>query len=320
VILDGEVTTTGHSRTWADAAAIRRTHPTLPVVMFTADSAAVAEAEAGTSRRSRAAGFAGIVAKPFVVEEFLATVKNAVDGPALNPIMVFPNVAQLTADWAQTDMFEMVVHELRAPLTVIRGQAQLALRYVGKSPERERNAINAAIVQADRMTHMITELLDHAQLSANGLSLAVAPFDLADAITEAITRHDYGATPRITLKRQPGHARVNGDKGRIAQILDNLLNNAVKYSGPAAPIEVSLTTSAVEVLIRITDHGVGIPADEQERVFTPFYRTTRTRDVPGTGLGLHISRRLAERHGGRLWLEASSESGSVFALALPVAP
>src|SRR5687767_15957729 len=80
VILDGEVRSTGASRTWDDAAAIRRAHPTLPVVMFTADGAALAEADAGTSRRSRAASFAGIVSKPFVIEEFLATVKSAVDG------------------------------------------------------------------------------------------------------------------------------------------------------------------------------------------------------------------------------------------------
>jgi CheY-like chemotaxis protein len=73
VILDGEVTSTGESRTWEDAAAIRRAHPTLPVVMFTADGAALAEAGAGRSRRSQAAAFAGIVGKPFIVEEFLAT-------------------------------------------------------------------------------------------------------------------------------------------------------------------------------------------------------------------------------------------------------
>lgn len=333
VILDGEIRTTGKSRTWEDAAAIRRAHPALPVVMFTADAAAVAEAEAGTSRRSRAAGFAGIVSKPFVVEEFLATVKSAVDGSTTleasalprpdsamaETITVFPDVTRLTTDWAETDMFEVVVHELRAPLTVIRGQAQLALRHVGKNPERERKAIGTAIVQVDRMSRMITELLDHARLAANGLSLAVAPFDLADAVVEAIARHDYEATPRITLRRSPGRVLVRGDAGRVAQILDNLLNNAVKYSGPDAPIEVALRTVGTEAQIHVADHGVGVPMNEQGRLFTPFYRTTRTRGVPGTGLGLHISKRLAERHGGRLSLESSSDDGSVFALALPVA-
>jgi signal transduction histidine kinase len=319
VILDGEVTSTGKSRTWEDAAAIRRAHPTLPVVMFTADGAAVAEAEAGTSRRSRAAHFAGTVSKPFVIEQFLATVKTAVETPDL-PITVFPDVGVLPADWPKNDLFELIVHELRAPLTVIRGQAQLARRYVGKNPARELEAIDTTIVQADRMAHMITELLDHARLASNGMSLKVVAFDLVEAVADAVARHEFEATPRIALHRPAGSVRVHGDPDRIAQILDNLLNNAIKYSAPGAPIEVSLVTSGHEVRVRIADHGVGIPDEELAMLFTPFYRTTRTRDVTGTGLGLHISKRLAERHGGGLSLEASSKAGSVFVLTLPLLP
>lgn len=318
VILDGEVTSTGKSRTWEDAAAIRRAHPTLPVVMFTADGAAVAEAEAGTSRRSRAANFAGTVSKPFVIEQFLATVKTAVETPDL-PITVFPDVGDMPANWPQTDLLELIVHELRAPLTVIRGQAQLARRYIGRDAAREREAIDVAIFQADRMAHMITELLDHARLASNGLSLKVVAFDLAGAVAEAVARHEFEAAPRIKLHRPPVGVGVNGDPDRIAQILDNLLNNAIKYSGAGDPIEVSVVRMNGEVLVRVADHGVGIPEDERNMLFTPFYRTSRTRDVPGTGLGLHISRRLAERHGGHLTLESSSNAGSVFTLALPVA-
>lgn len=332
VILDGEVNTTGSSRSWEDAAAIRRAHPGLPVLMFTADGAAVAEAEEGTSRRSQAAGFAGTMSKPFVVEEFLAMVKlavegsNAVDAPAsahsdaaAEAITVFPDVGGLAAGWPDTDLLEVIVHELRAPLTVIRGQAQLARRYVGRDPAREREAIDAAIAQADRMAHMITELLDHSRLASNGLSLKVVAFDLGDAVVEAVARHEFEASPRITLDRPAGSVRVRGDPDRIAQILDNLLNNAVKYSAPGGPIEVSVAVQVSETRVRIADHGVGVPDDEQAMLFTPFYRTSRTRHLPGTGLGLHISKRLAERHGGRLWLETSSSAGSVFALTLPIA-
>jgi signal transduction histidine kinase len=334
VILDGEVISTGQSRSWEDAAAIRRAHPALPVLMFTADSAALAEAGAGRSRRSRAAGFAGIVAKPFVVEEFLAAVKSAVDGPAAaaatasvtapdsattEAITVFPDVGRLAADWPATDLFEMVVHELRAPLTVIRGQVQLARRHIGQDPAKERGAIDTAIVQMDRMAQLISELLDHARLASNGLSLRVVPLDLANALVEAVARHEYDVTPRISVQRPPDVVRVRGDPDRIAQILDNLLNNALKYSAPASPIEVSVTVEGDEAQVRVADHGVGVPADERDLLFTPFYRTSRTRNVPGTGLGLHISKRLAERHGGELWLESSTSAGSVFALALPIA-
>ena len=321
VILDGEIRSTGATRTWDDAAAIRSAHPTLPVVMFTADGAALAEAGANTSRRSRAASFAGIVSKPFVVEEFLATVKSAVEGYAAtaDAITVFPDVGQLAADWPDMDLIGMVVHELRAPLTVIRGQAQLARRQIGRDAVKERTAIDTAIAQADRMAAMLTELLDHARLSSNGLSLKVIAFDLVGAVVEAIARHDYEATPRISLQRPPQSVRVRGDAGRVAQILDNLLNNAVKYSGPSDPIEVSLMVDGDQARVRIADHGIGVPDGERGMLFTPFYRTSRTQHVPGTGLGLHISRRLAERHGGGLHLEDSSSTGSVFMLTLPVA-
>jgi signal transduction histidine kinase len=334
VILDGEIRATGQSRTWEDAAAIRRAHPTLPVVMFTADGASLAEAQAGQSRRSRAAGFAGIVSKPFVIDEFLATVKSAVDGTsaalataspaeladaASEAITVFPDLGGLAAEGPDADFLGVVVHELRAPLTVIRGQVQFARRHIGRDPAKERVAIDTAIVQMDRMAQLITELLDHSRLASNGLSLAVVPFDLVSAVEDAIARNEYEVTPRISLKRPLDGVRVRGDVERIAQILDNLLSNALRYSAAVAPVEVSVFVEGNDAQVIVADHGVGVPPDERDLLFTPFYRTSRTRDVPGTGLGLHISRRLAERHGGDLRLEASSDAGSVFVLALPIA-
>jgi len=97
------------------------------------------------------------------------------------------------------------------------------------------------------------------------------------------------------------------------------LSNARKYSPAAAPIEVTLTVRGAAAQVQIRDQGRGVPADERSRLFTPFYRTSSSRGVPGTRLGLHISRQLAERQGGRLWLEASSNAGSVFAFEFPVA-
>ena len=333
VILDGEVIGTGEGRSWDDAVAIRRAHPDLPVLMFSADTDALDEARAGTSERSRAASFAGIVGKPFVVEEFLATVRSAVERPVPSEpdvgtqakaatdeaISVFPDIGQhLLADWPAADLFATVVHELRAPLTVMRGQTQLARRYIGQDPARERGAIDSALAQMDRMARLIAELLNQSRLSSNALSLNVVAFDLVEAVAAAMARHQYGETARISLQRPDGAVAVRGDAKRIAQILDNLLDNAVKYSPAATPIEISLTVQGTEVHVRVADRGVGVPATERSMLFTPFYRTSRTTDVHGTGLGLHISQQLAKRHGGRLWLETSSDAGSVFVLALPL--
>ena len=335
VIMDGEVRSTGQSGTWNDAADIRRDHPTLPVVLFSADSAVLAEARAGQSRRSRAAGFAGFLSKPFVVDEFLATVKSALDGAAPLPAVVVvarPDdaavkvvllpalIEQIPATADDADLFATVVHELRQPLTVIRGQLQLGLRHVGTDETRERVAIDLAIEQVDRMGRLLGEMLDPANVISNGLSVHVGVVDLVAVVVDAIGRHEDGDAKRISFHWPHGAVSVRGDPERIAQILDNLLSNALKYSAEDAPVEVTLTMLGTEAQIRIADHGVGIPADERGRLFTPFFRASTSRHVPGTGLGLHISKRLAERQDGRLWLEASSSAGSVFALELSVAP
>jgi CheY-like chemotaxis protein len=330
VILDGEIRKTGEGRSWEDAVAIRRAHPDIPVVMFSADSDDLAEARAGTTERSRAASFAGIVGKPFVVEEFLATVKSVVERPVPaehdvvseagdEAIKVFPDIGQhLVADWPATDLFATVVHELRAPLTVMRGQTQLARRYIGQDSARERSAIDSALAQMDRMARLISELLNQSRLSSNALSLNVVAFDLVDAVAAAMARHQYAETARISFERPGAAVVVRGDPKRIAEILDNLLDNAIKYSAENSPVEISLTVHGGEAHVRVADHGVGVPTSERSMLFTPFYRTTRTSDVHGTGLGLHISQQLAKRHGGRLWLEASTEAGSVFVLAIPL--
>ena len=329
VILDGEVRSNGQGRSWDDAVAIRRAHPDIPVVMFSADSDDIAEARAGRSERSRAASFAGIVGKPFLVEEFLATVKSAVErststaedirAEAEDAIKVFPDIGQhLVADWPATDLFATVVHELRAPLTVMRGQTQLARRYIGQDPARERGAIDSALAQMDRMGRLISELLNESRLSSNALSLNVVAFDLVGTVVAAASRHQYAESTRITFERPSSHVIVRGDPERIAEILDNLLDNAIKYSPAEAPIGISLTVQGSQAQVRVEDHGVGVPPPERSMLFTPFYRTSTTSDVAGTGLGLHISQQLAKRHGGRLWLEASSPAGSVFALALPL--
>ena len=151
------------------------------------------------------------------------------------------------------------------------------------------------------------------------MSLEVVTFDLCDAVAEAIIRHELEETARFRFDYSETGPRVRGDTGRIAQILDNVLGNALKYSPPGAPVDVTVTNTGGEARVWVEDHGVGVSADERDRLFAPYFRTQRTRDIAGSGLGLHISRRLAQQHGGRLWLESSGDVGSTFVLALPLA-
>ena len=330
VILDSDPGSAGHKRSWADAAAIRRAHPELPVLMFTADPASMAEARAGTTARSRAAGYAGVIDKAFLVVEFLATLKHAVGSPPVarvrdgkgigaEAISVFPDLTgPSSAEWSAADFFAMAVHELRTPLTSIDGHAQLVQRFLTKDPVRANESLARIREQSKRMNRLIGDLLDRARVSVGALSLEVVTFDLGVATAITIDLHDHSEIPRISYPT-PKPVRIQGDPERIAQIVGNLLDNAAKYSPPGSPIDVSLTVVGADAQIRVSDRGVGVPDDERDRIFAPFYRTSRTRDIPGTGLGLHVSRRIAEQHLGHLWLESSSAAGSVFVLALPIA-
>jgi signal transduction histidine kinase len=330
IILDSEPGSAGHERSWADAAAIRRAHPDLPVLMFTADPSSTAEARAGTTARSKAAGYAGVIDKPLLVVEFLATLKSAVDTPPpavvhentgieAEAISVFPDVGgRASTNWAVSDFFGIAVHELRTPLMSISGKAQLAQRYIEKDPKRAADALTKLLEQTKRMDKLIGDLLDYGRVGSGALSLEVLTFDLGVATAITIAMHEHEDVPRITFTTPP-RVRVQGDPDRIAQIIGNLLDNAIKFSPPSSPIDVALTVVGAEAHLRITDQGLGVPDPERGPLFAPFFRTTRTRDIPGTGLGLHISRRIAEQHRGRLWLESSSGIGSTFVLALPLA-
>ena len=330
VILDSEPAAKGQGRSWSDAAAIRRAHPELPVLMFTADPDSMAEARAKTTRRSRAADYAGVIDKPFLVLEFLATLKHAVDntlpaasnsgkGLATEAITVFPDIAGPASEaWGSADFFSIALHELRTPLTSIIGQVQLARRYVEKDPVRAAEILDRTLEQSMRMNRLMTELLGETRIAVGALRLEVVTFDLGVAVATIISQHEHDDLPRIAFAPSLS-VRVRGDPDRIAQILGNLLDNAFKFSAHHSPIDISLSVVDREAIVRVKDHGMGVPSDETDRLFSPFFRTSRTRDLPGTGLGLHISKRLAEQHGGRLWLESSTDAGSVFALALPLA-
>jgi signal transduction histidine kinase len=338
IILDSDPGSAGHARSWADAAAIRREHPHLPVLMFTADSESMAEARAKTSPRSRAADYAGVLDKPFLIVEFLATLKSAVDtsrggngasraqpaavanaGLAAEAITVFPDVSGAASEgWATADFFSMAVHELKTPLTSIDGQTQLAQRALTKDPTRAADALVRVREQTKRMNRLIGDLLDYGRVGAGALSLDVVTFDLAVAAAITVAQHEHGDAPRITFAATEP-VRIQGDPDRVAQILGNLLDNAIRYSAPGSAVDVSIARVGNEAQIRVTDRGVGLPKDERGRLFTPFFRSSRTREIAGNGLGLHISRRIAEQHRGKLWLDATSEFGSTFILALPLA-
>jgi signal transduction histidine kinase len=111
---------------------------------------------------------------------------------------------------------------------------------------------------------------------------------------------------------------VQADAALVERVLQNLVDNALRYSEPGMPVMVRVAARAGETAVTVTDRGMGVPADELPRLFERFYRSTRTRSMPGTGLGLYSSRLIVENHGGRIWAEGNAGGGSTFGFSLPL--
>jgi PAS domain S-box-containing protein len=218
----------------------------------------------------------------------------------------------------------MAAHELRRPLTVILARAQMALHLVGDgTPEaaQVRHQAEAIVAAAGRLEALLTDLLDVSRMRTGALSAQFERMDLAALVAAVARRHQEEAeTRRIVCTLPPRPVWLQGDLARLEQVLDNLLSNAVKYSPAGGEVVIQLGRVADGVELTVRDSGIGLPPGEEERIFEPFRRAANAaaHDVPGVGLGLHISRQIAEVHGGTLRAESPGEgAGTTLRLRLP---
>jgi signal transduction histidine kinase len=215
-----------------------------------------------------------------------------------------------------------VNHEIRNPLAALSGHLQLASRYARREDMRER--VSPSIDEAQRQVGRLLRLADDLQvISSQGADFRVEPesFDLALAARAAARRVEALDPAREVAVIVPAvPIVVRADPARLDQILDNLLKNAVAYSPRETPIEISTSGEAVHALIRVRDHGAGIDPVDRERIFERFARGATAAEQPGMGIGLYVSRAIAMRMGGRLFIEESSSQGTVFAVEIPLAP
>ena len=214
----------------------------------------------------------------------------------------------------QQEFLAMVTHDLKAPLTAIRGQAQLMRR---RGAYREA-AVTVIDAQAARMTRLIDDLLDAARLATDQqLTLERAPVDLAEVARAAVADAPADDHP-IALALPETPVMVVGDRDRLLQVLDNLLSNAVKYSPPGGAVMVTVERRGDQAWVEARDQGVGIAPEALPRLFERFYRAENTLDSPGLGLGLAICKGLIEAHGGRIGVESAPGAGSAFWFTLPL--
>ncbi len=228
------------------------------------------------------------------------------------------------ANRTKDQFLSIASHELKTPVTSIRGHAQLTIRRLTKqkdlSPEMEEVSVTLKKIndQTSRLTALIDELMDVSSIRAGKLELRKQKSDLRDICSEVVEdqRLLSGRTIILSMPEKPIVMQVDYD--RLAQVLVNLISNAVKYSPEECPVEVILKQCDTRTMIQVKDYGKGISKDLQERIFDTFYRTpdAQTSSKRGLGLGLAIAKDIVERHNGRVWCESIPDQGSSFFVEL----
>ena len=219
----------------------------------------------------------------------------------------------------QDEFISTVSHELRTPLGFIKGYVTTLLREDQEWDNSERAEFLRIIDdEADRLRELIDNLLDSSRLESGRLGMTCEAARLASVIRDAAMRiRSIHPDLDLTLEMPDELPIIQVDSTRIAQVLDNLLSNAVKYA-PGAPVTIRASTEADHIRVQVWDRGPGIPPEHISRLFERFYRVpSRSGGVRGTGLGLHICRRIIEAHGGQISVESRVDEGTRFSFTIP---
>ena len=231
------------------------------------------------------------------------------------------------ASEAKSAFLNVAAHELRTPITVLNGYlSMLADGSLGQAPQQWEKPLGVLMTKTVELEKIVEDLLDASRIDADHMVLETEVVDLRTIVDDAVER----ARPRAnmieaTLSESLGSdlVLVDADERRIGRVLDNLINNGMSYSNRPAHVSVELSKEGERAVVKVKDKGIGIPADLVEAVFERFYRRAGRGpdEVPGVGLGLYISRQVAQRHGGNLVVASSSPGvGSVLVLTLPLVP
>ncbi|MDX6517518.1 MAG: hypothetical protein QOF50_364, partial [Gaiellaceae bacterium] len=226
----------------------------------------------------------------------------------------------LELDRLKDEFVASVSHELRTPLTSISGYLELVLE-AGRLTEEQEQFLGVVSRNAERLLRLVGDLLFVAQLKSSTVVLEQAPVDLTELLGSALE----GVTPlacergiELALDCEPLPS-LEGDAGRLGQMIDNLLTNALKFTPPGGRVEVRGFKREDAVCVQVRDTGMGISEDDQQRLFERFFRTSQAQAeaIQGTGLGLSIVVAIAEAHGGSVEVESDLGVGTTFTVVLP---
>jgi signal transduction histidine kinase/PAS domain-containing protein len=220
------------------------------------------------------------------------------------------------------EFLSIASHELRTPVTSIKGYTQLAKTLIRENdlPTSEEY-LDIALDQIDRMSRLILELLDVSRIETGRLEIRREPIVWSAFVREVVRRHHTALSDRrFHVNVDEGGKLVSGDRDRLEQVLGNLMENAVKYSPDGSEISVSVEEKGEQLVTAVSDHGIGIPVDELSQVFERFHRGRQvsSANYGGLGLGLYITKQIVERHGGMIWVDSVEGAGTTFHFSLPV--
>jgi signal transduction histidine kinase len=213
-------------------------------------------------------------------------------------------------------------HELRTPLNAIMGFSQvLRRRMFGDVNEKQEEYLDDILSSGSHLLSLINDVLDLTKVEAGQVELAVAPFSLQEALERGVVMVRERATKdgvKIALAADPDVDVVEGDERRVKQVIFNLLSNAVKFTPPGGTVDVGAAMVDGDVSVSVADAGPGIAPEDHERIFDQFQQADAgLARSEGTGLGLALSKRLIEMHGGRIWVDSEVGKGSTFVFTLP---
>ena len=215
-------------------------------------------------------------------------------------------------------------HELRTPVAILRGEAEVALSQQARSPEEYRESLGVLHHEAERLTHIVEDLFTLTRADAGQYPLQPRDFYLDELVAECVhSARTLALAKKLSLNfEEPSESTIHADESLLRRMILNLLDNAIKYSPEGGQVTVTCHRAGDEYVLSVADTGAGIPADLQPRIFERFFRADKARsraenDGGGAGLGLSISRWIAEAHHGRLELTRSDPSGSTFTAYLP---
>ncbi len=217
----------------------------------------------------------------------------------------------------RADYISMVSHEIRSPITVVAGIADILKRRRSRLDDAGIDELVDSLErEASRLARLVNEVLDLERIDRGGMNLVLKPLDVVDLAQESI--EDTGESSRLALASFTDEAPVLGDRDKLKQVFVNLISNALKFAPEETPVTVSISIEDEIVRIGVRDEGPGIAEEDKELLFKRFSRLDPTLTKPGSGLGLYLSRLIVDRHGGKIWAESQVGEGATFYFTLPV--